>query len=324
MEDQKKKKKLIVFDLDSIIFTVAWKYRDRKTKKIVIMNTNKFIYDVLKNTEAVDYVGFFGSKKKGAVPNFRFNIYPEYKANRPETPDFVKKWRPTIIEAFEEWGFVGVDGMEADDAVAIAVEKYRDDYENITVASFDKDLKQIPNITYYYMKEHKQMEIDNFKAVYNLCYQMLMGDSTDNIKGIPKIGPKTAEKILKDAKTKTQLIGNVLIAYKNYGEKVNKKILDSIGQSIQEEMDEKIKDGDPVIAKMSAKKRERYIRIESKKRATKLVDWKKYFRLQQQLLHMLTEAPEGFEVPQPQENPVLEEIAAIKDVEEKMDDFLTV
>jgi 5'-3' exonuclease len=288
------------------------------------MNTNKLIRDVLKNTEATDYIGFFGSKKEDAKPNFRYDIYPEYKANRPDTPDFVKKWRPTIIEAFEEWGFVGVDGMEADDAVAIAVEKYRDDYENITVASFDKDLKQIPNITYYYMKEHKQTEISDFDATYNLCYQMLMGDSTDNIKGIPKTGPKTAQKILKYAKTKTQLIGRVLAAYKEYGEKLNKKILSSIGESVQEEVDKAIEDGDPKFIKMSTKRLERYIRIESKKRATRLVDWKEYFRLQQQLLCMLTEAPEWFDIPEPKENPVLEEIAAIKDVEEKMDDFLTV
>jgi 5'-3' exonuclease len=313
-----------VFDLDSIIFTVAWKYRNNKTKKIVKMSAAQFIRDVLTSTRADDYVGFYASKKEGAAPNFRYAIDSKYKANRPPTPDFVKKWRDAITEVFDEFGFIGIDGMEADDAVAIAVEYYRDHYNKIVVASFDKDLKQIPDITYYYMKEHTQEEIDANQATYNLCMQMLTGDRTDNIKGLDKIGPVKAKKLLEPAVTRLQMWGCVINAYKEHAKKQYDFELSALKKEIEEEVQEAIDNGNAKFMKMTDKQRERHIRVTAKKRHGKKFDWKSYFNMQKALLTMLTEPPEEFEVPEPKENPMLEEIKKKEELAAHLDDFLTV
>ncbi len=54
--------KLLIFDADSPIFTVAWRFRNRKTGNLVKLNINKFISDVLRNCNADDYIGFYGAK----------------------------------------------------------------------------------------------------------------------------------------------------------------------------------------------------------------------------------------------------------------------
>ena len=334
--------KLIIFDLDSIVFTIGWRYRTKKvttSKKLVVLNTNKFVSDVLRKTNADDYIGFYGAQVNSDKykPNFRYTIDPNYKANRPETPDFIKEWRTTIHETFKNtWGFQAVDGMEADDAVSIAVKKYKNNYDEIFVATFDKDLKTIPDITFYNMKKHTTEVITKDMANKYFYTQVLTGDATDNITGLKGIGPAKAKKILQNYTFAYSLFRATAYAYKQNADEVYNKQLASITTNIMDELDNvDIDTSQSEYANLSEAKLKRKIRINSKPDLTKFMEehmpggWKAYYRQQFSLLKLLTEENEDITIPDVQKNPLkineedlAEKVASITTSD--LDDFLTV
>jgi len=330
--------KLIVFDADSIVFTVAWSFRTKKVDNLVKIKTNKFITDVLTNSGADDYIGFYASKEESTKPNFRYAIDPKYKANRPPTPDFVIKWGPTIRNEFsKKWNFIPVDGIESDDAVAIVANHYKNDYDEIIIATFDKDLKQIPNTTFYNMKDHTMLDISELDAARNFYTQLIMGDSTDNIKGIPGMGRVAAKKLLKDCDTEYAMFRKVVITYSEFENKLKEKILTAEYKKITEE----IKDPDYTgeYLGMSGAKLKRKIRINTKPLIDSTIaetipgGWKSYYKMQYSLLHMLTEAPDDFTMPTAIYSPVKDMLNDNKDKTthivasvkvDELDDFLTI
>ena len=331
--------KLLIFDADSIIFTVAWKYRTKKTSNLIKINTNKFISDVLRNCKADDYIGFYGAKGDDLNPNFRYAIDPKYKANRPPTPDFVVKWGPVIRAEFEDkWGFRPVEGMEADDAVAIAVKKYRDQYDEIVVATFDKDLKQIPDITFYNMKKHEMEKISEIEADKNFYIQMLMGDSGDNIPGIKGIGKKGAPKILENCDSSYSYFRTTALKYKELEDDIRVEELNVISKEIKDMLDDvEVDTSDSEYNGLNGAKLDRKIRINAKIRINEKVDsllsggWKAYYNKQYGLLRMLVDAPDFFTIPDVTVSPVKEmlsditvEVATESILDEGIDDFLTI
>lgn len=120
--------------------------------------------------------------------NFRKDLYPEYKANRANTRkplaySELKNW------VAEEWPTIIIDGIEADDVLGL----YADD--GYVLVSEDKDLMTVPS-THFIDKSKEYKDIDLHLANYNWMCQTLTGDTTDNYKGCPRIGGKTAEKLL--------------------------------------------------------------------------------------------------------------------------------
>lgn len=137
---------------------------------------------------------------------FRKDIYPEYKSNREETPAELKSQFPVLIEACNAFGvpIIEMVGYEADDIIAtIATELAKKDYEVRIVAS-DKDLMQLIDTNIYLfdpiksrvIKENEVLEKYGVLPKQMVSLQALMGDSTDNVPGIPGVGPKTAAKLL--------------------------------------------------------------------------------------------------------------------------------
>lgn len=101
--------------------------------------------------------------------------------------------------------------LEADDVVSAL------QCEDTYIMSKDKDLKQVPGLHYNWEKNTLDT-ITNDEAVYNLAKQLLMGDSTDNISGIPGCGPKSVEKILAEVTSPSRYIGRALLEYqKRFG-----------------------------------------------------------------------------------------------------------
>jgi 5'-3' exonuclease len=183
-------KKLTIIDLDSIVYIVAYKNKDENFSSIVQEATRLFIDDILLSTHSECYSGYY--QKKGHT-NYRKLFYPEYKANRSETPEYITKWRGTIHRVFAEYaGFVGLNVIESDDALSIALNKYKKEYD-VTLAYIDKDLHCLPCTQYHYKRnefiEHKQSDCELFAKA-----QVLAGDSGDNIPGIRGVGLKTAMK----------------------------------------------------------------------------------------------------------------------------------
>lgn len=122
--------------------------------------------------------------------NWRTAFYPEYKANRPDRKPF---WVGEIREYMEyKWNCVTPIDLEADDLIAMAA------HDNVgsVVVTIDKDMDQIPGTHYNWVKD-EVYEVSVQEAHNNLQVQVIMGDNTDNIKGIPGWGPAAAIEWLK-------------------------------------------------------------------------------------------------------------------------------
>jgi len=186
-------KRLTVIDLDSIVYVIAYRHKDEEgvMAAIIVQDEVKETIDtIVSKTEAEAYAGFY--QKEGHT-NFRKEFYPEYKAHRPPTPEYVKYWRPYIHEVFNSYkGVTGLEVIESDDALSIYYYKYMLEYQ-MTFAHNDKDLNCIPG-------RHCNLKGENFKEVkvdqgdYIFKCQVLAGDSTDNIKGVPGVGKVWAAK----------------------------------------------------------------------------------------------------------------------------------
>lgn len=141
--------------------------------------------------------------------NFRKAILPEYKANR------VEKRKPTCYKGLVDWiedeyACQQYSKLEADDVLGIL--SYIT--EDSIIISADKDFKTIPG-KFYRITEDKVYNISEDEAEYWHMYQTLTGDTADNYKGCPGIGPKKAIEILD--KNKGNLWKAVVDAYKKKG-----------------------------------------------------------------------------------------------------------
>lgn len=134
--------------------------------------------------------------------NFRYDIYPDYKANRA---NLVK---PTHYHALREYavkymGAVIADNVEADDMLTIRANELGEG--KWVFVTNDKDLMQTPGLHYDWKKKTTK-EVSRDEALRCLYTQVLTGDSVDNIKGCPGIGPAKAGKALRDAADDAEML----------------------------------------------------------------------------------------------------------------------
>lgn len=123
--------------------------------------------------------------------NFRYSVMPEYKANRPvERPEFLDMVEHMIRSMFVclSW-----DRIEADDMMGILLTRKPDKYICCTI---DKDLMQVPGWHYNWNKDTEPHWVNPEQGNRLFFAQCMAGDPTDGFKGLPRIGMKTAYKIL--------------------------------------------------------------------------------------------------------------------------------
>jgi len=145
----------------------------------------------------------------GHGPHFRHDLFPLYKANRDATPEALVRQLEPIRRFIRALGLPMEvsDGCEADDCIASLAARLSRECPVIIVGA-DKDLKQClaPDVYLWdpAAKEEKLLSLQEFEKESGLTpaqwpdMQALLGDSADNIPGIPGVGPKTATKILQD------------------------------------------------------------------------------------------------------------------------------
>ena len=190
-----------LIDADIVAYRVACTLQEDDAEDFAYARAEDLVDQILVNTEATEYRLFLTGKD-----NFRYTIYPEYKAHRPkEKPFWLEKCRQYLIATFNA---EVVDGQEADDAMGIA------QTEDTVICSIDKDLLMIPGRHYNFVKD-EYMEVSPEKAMRHFYTQCLTGDRSDNIKGIEKIGPKKAEKLLANCVTEKEMFDVVREAYSN-------------------------------------------------------------------------------------------------------------
>jgi len=181
------------------------------------------------------------------LPTFRHKIFPEYKATREKMPDELKGQIEDVKELIEAMGILVIEeeGVEADDVIGTLAEFALSSRYSVTVISWDKDFFQLlikegidiirPGrgkiaeelITPDVIK--KKLDIDPSQMT---DYLALIGDTSDNVPGVPGIGPKSATKLLKE-------FGNIenIIEYK---EKIKSKKIASAIDEVQVNLSKKL------------------------------------------------------------------------------------
>ncbi len=167
------------------------------------------LFSILEETQATSSKLFLTSTDHS---NYRYTIYPEYKANRkqpkPKHYQFIRDYLVSEYNAeiiYEE---------EADDALGY------NQTEETVICSIDKDLLMIPGKHYNFVKK-EFYNISKQQGRYNFYWQLLNGDIGDNIPGCPGIGPKTIEKLIHSDMLEEELYYEVWNIYRKQYEKKN-------------------------------------------------------------------------------------------------------
>jgi len=157
-------------------------------------------------------------------PTFRHEMYPEYKATREKMPDDMRSQLPLINELLEAMGIrhLSVPGYEADDVIGtLATRAAGDDGMEVFLVTGDKDFMQLvePNVSMLtFARPGEDAEIIDAVRVREkmgvppegvIELLGLAGDSSDNVPGVPGVGPKTALKLLGEHGTIEAILANV-------------------------------------------------------------------------------------------------------------------
>ncbi|MEX1221256.1 MAG: DNA polymerase I [Idiomarina sp.] len=139
-------------------------------------------------------------------PTFRNEMYSEYKANRPPMPDDLRSQIEPLHKIVQAMGLplLCVEGVEADDVIGTLAQQAGDKGRFTLISTGDKDMAQLVN-EHVYLINTMSGDISDAEAVTEkfgvrpdqiIDYLALMGDSSDNIPGLPKAGQKTAQALL--------------------------------------------------------------------------------------------------------------------------------
>src|SRR3954470_10561125 len=150
---------------------------------------------------------------------FRDDLFAEYKAHRPPMPDDLRSQIQPLFDAVRALGLpiLRETGVEADDVIGTLAVSAAKQGMKVLISTGDKDMAQLvePNITCINTMSGTVLDRDGVKAKFDVYpeqiidYLALVGDSSDNIPGIEKVGPKTAAKWLNQYGTLDGLIEHV-------------------------------------------------------------------------------------------------------------------
>ena len=137
-------------------------------------------------------------------PTFRDSLFSDYKAHRPPMPeDLAKQIEPihAVVRALG-WPLLMESGVEADDVIGTLAKQAAQAGFSVIVSTGDKDLAQLvtPQVTLVNTMSNERLDVAGVEAKFGVApdritdYLALVGDTADNIPGVPKVGPKTAAK----------------------------------------------------------------------------------------------------------------------------------
>ena len=170
-----------------------------------IKGVSNMMMNLKNENDGSSIITVFDAKGK----TFRSDIYSDYKANRPPMPDELRLQLDPIKSICKAIGFpiVEIEGVEADDVIATIVKIAKEEGYSCVISSLDKDLMQLvedPVVSMINTMTNKKFNekdvIEKFGVKPNQIRDMLalVGDSSDNIPGVPKVGQKTAAKWLNE------------------------------------------------------------------------------------------------------------------------------
>lgn len=206
-------KKLFLLDAYALIFRAYYAFirnpriNSKGFNTSAVFGFTSAMLDVIKRENPTHLAVCFDFPAK----TVRTEIYPEYKANRDETPEDIRASVPYIKEIIHAFNIplLEAEGYEADDVIGTLAKKAEKNGFNTYMVTPDKDFGQLVNEHVFMYKPSKsgsgpevidttaiceQWGIENTLQVIDILG--LMGDAADNIPGVPGVGPKTAAKLI--------------------------------------------------------------------------------------------------------------------------------
>jgi DNA polymerase-1 len=204
--EQQVESKCALIDADILLYRVGFTTEDvdEPIAKYRMAEMITRILDVTGANEAMLYLS------PGNQASFRYRIAPDYKANRKDKP---KPKHYKFLRDFLKSEFLAITGddEEADDSLGVALSS---DKEGTSIlVSIDKDLDQIAGWHFNFVTEetYKISPLEGARVFYT---QLLVGDTSDNIEGCPKVGKITAARLLEGCETEKEMYEVCLKAYK--------------------------------------------------------------------------------------------------------------
>ena len=167
---------------------------------------------------------------------FRDDMYEQYKANRSSMPDDLREQIAPLHEMIKAMGlpFVMVEGVEADDVIGTYAAQATASQKHTVISTGDKDMAQLvtPFVTLVNTMTETTMDAAGVVEKFGVNpeqivdYLALMGDTVDNIPGVPKVGPKTAAKWLNEYGSLDELIAKA--------EEVKGKVGENLRDSLEQ------------------------------------------------------------------------------------------
>ena len=198
--------RVALVDADIIAFRCSASCKGDDPIEIANLRADKLVHQILDATQADAYELFISGTE-----NFRYDIYPDYKANRRDSVDPI--YRQACKEFLViEWLAQVSEGYEADDAIGIEHSRFKAQGDIPIICSIDKDFHQFAGRFYNFVTE-KHYEISKDEALRNFYKQLILGDKTDNI---PGYDGKARQKPTKIIQYYYDLIGTTLTEWAMY------------------------------------------------------------------------------------------------------------
>lgn len=200
---------MLLIDADIVVYRIGFASQEDPVE-FALHSVDAFVFDVLLRYPETDYTLYLTGKG-----NYREHLAQtaKYKGNRDgkEKPVHYQAIRDHLAD---QWRAVVIDGMEADDAIAM---KHTELGHSSIICSIDKDFDQLPGKHYNFVKQ-VEYEVGEEQATRFLYEQILTGDTADNIIGLRGIGPVKARKILEDCETEYEMYVACVKAYEKLDE----------------------------------------------------------------------------------------------------------
>ncbi len=214
----KKKKLLMLVDGSSYLYRAYHAMpqftNSRGDPTGAVYGTTNMLRKLLADYDPAYVAVVFDAKGK----TFRDELFPEYKANRPPMPDELRAQVKPIHDIVRAMGLplLIVEGVEADDVIGTVAAQAPDAGLDTLISTGDKDMAQLVNehVTLINTMNDARLDSAGVKQKFGvpperiIDYLALIGDTVDNIPGVPKVGPKTAAKWLQEYGSLDEIIAN--------------------------------------------------------------------------------------------------------------------
>jgi len=218
-------KKLFLLDAYALIFRAYYAFIKNPRVTSKGLNTSAIfgfllaLEEVLRNRKPTHIAVVFDTP----TPTFRHEMFKEYKANRDETPEDIKKAVPYIKKLIEAYKIPVIDypGFEADDVIGTLARKASEQGFTTYMMTPDKDYAQLVSGNVFMLKPSRSGNesilwgVEDVQKEFNVQHPAqvidilaLMGDTADNIPGAPGVGPKTAMKLISEYGSIEELFKN--------------------------------------------------------------------------------------------------------------------